>query len=265
LLSQSTRGDHPPFVILDGLPDTLSSTPVVGDARTGPGFALLASGKYSEGIAWLSQDHQGQAGGDASTTHFAQAQIAEAENRVSDARREYAAALNGTLAGRSPIYVAIGRLAQVEGDLPAATDALTRAVQLNPNDATMRQELATAYAAQGRTEDAFVELVAGLLVDPANASLHAAVGQLRLDSGHPDEAVPSFVRALDLNPSRYEVRYALATALTRLGRTDEARRQLEIFDRVRRQMLEQRRQGIQNDVEKEDSIRRGLPNPGGNR
>ena len=259
----TTTPASPPFASLDAVSD--AQTPVVGNARTGPGFALIAAAKYTEAVASLSTG-----AGDFTTpvdgplARFIQAQVDEKENRVSEARDGYTAALAGALTGRSVIYVAIGRLAEVEGDGPAAIDAFEHAVRLNPNEPLMRQELATALAAAGRRDAAFAELVAGLLVNPANAPLHAAIGQLRLDDNAPADAVPAFTRALELSPERYEVRYALAIALKRLGRNDDAALQLEQFERTRRQMLERRRRDIQSDVDKEETIRRGVSgNPGG--
>jgi tetratricopeptide (TPR) repeat protein len=263
-LTTAVRPETAPFLTLDAIPDTLVRTPVVGDARVAQAFGLIAAGKYSAAAAAFGHvDRSATASPDESPlTHFTRARANEAENRVSEARHEYAAALPGTLTGRSTIYVAIGRLAQVEGDQQGAVDAFTQAVRLNPNDPTMHQELAGAYAAHGLGDDAFAELIAGLLVDPASGTLHAAVGQLHLDTGHAEDAVPAFTRALELNPDRYEVRYALATALTRLGRSAEAAAQLELFERVRREMLDRRRQDIQHEIEKEDTIRRGLTTPG---
>jgi len=257
-----TRPAVPPFVTLDAIPDTWSHVPIVGDVRTGEAFALLAGGRYDEALARL---HSGAAEPVRQPPNplarFHQAQADERENRVSEAREGYLASLGGALAGRSSIYVAIARLAQVEGDVPGAVDAFKHAVSLNPNDQTMRQELATAYVAADRVEDAFAELVAGLLVNPVDATLHAAIGQLRLEDGHPGDAVPALTRALELSPDHYEVRYALATALSRLGKTDEAARQLELFERTRRERLDRRRQDIQNDVDKEDALRT-RSNPG---
>ena len=254
----------PPFEILDAIPDTLWKMPVVGDARTGPGFALLAAGKYTEAIASLSSIGEPEKGRiDGARARFLQAQQAEKDNRVSEARDGYTASLAGALAGRSFIYVAIGRLAQVEGDVPAAIEAFTQAVRLNPNEPLMRQELASAYAAAGRIDAAFAELVAGLLVDPGYAPLHIAIGQLRLDNGQPMDAIPALTRALELSPERYEVRYARSVALKRVGKVDEAAQELEQFERIRRQMLERRRNDIQADVDKEETIRRGLPSSPG--
>src|SRR3954469_5715966 len=264
LRSTATRPGTIPFVVTDALPDTALAGPVVGNASTGPAFALLASGNYSEALAQLSAvTPDGGRTLDGPLLRFAQAQEDEKENRIGEARQGYVAALAGTLAGRSAIYVAIGRLSQVEGDLPGAVDAFAHAVRLNPADQTVRQELASAWAASGRVDDSFAELVAGLLVNPANATLHAAIGQLRLDADHPADAIPAFVRALELNPAGYEVRYALASALTHVGKLDEAATQLAMFESARREMLERRRHDIQQDVDREEAIRRGLTRPGG--
>lgn len=266
LAAATTRPPTAPFVVLDVIPDTVSPTPVVGDGSTARAFGLLASGGYGDAIAMLSDLERAPAeDADAPLAHFLRAQADEAANRVAEARHEYAAALPGTLAGRSIIYVAIGRLALVEGLAAEAIEAFSHAVRLNPNDPVMHRELAGAYVAAGAADEALVELIAGLLIDPANAALHAAIGQLHLDDGRPADALPALGRALELNPSQYEVRYALANALARLGRTDEAARQLELFERVRRERLDRRRQDIQQDVEKEEAIRRGLADADGAR
>jgi tetratricopeptide (TPR) repeat protein len=183
----------------------------------------------------------------------------EAGNRVADARREYQAALAGALAGRSVLLVAIARLAQVEGDAAGAIDALAQAARINPNDPNVHKELAAAYAAEGRADDAFSELMAVVLIDRRDAQTHASIGQLYLDTGRNTDAVAAFGRALELRPAGYEVRYALATAHTRLGNTAEAARQLEIYDRLRREALEKRRRDIANEVEQEER-RRGKRN-----
>jgi predicted Zn-dependent protease len=97
--------------------------------------------------------------------------------------------------------------------------------------------------------------MAALLIDRRDAQAHASIGQLYLDTGRDADAVAAFDRALALRPDGYEVRYALATAYTRLGNTVEAARQLEIYDRFRREALEKRRRDIANEVEQEERKR----------
>src|SRR5262249_6908415 len=119
----------------------------------------------------------------------------------------------------------------------------------------IHRELAGAYTGDGRTDDAFSELVAALLIDPLDAQAHAAVGQLYLDTGRHADAIAAFRRALELQPSVFEVRYALATALARSGDAAEASRQFEAYEQQRRAALEQRRRDITTEVEREERAR----------
>jgi tetratricopeptide (TPR) repeat protein len=254
-----------PFVILGAIPDNLSRTPVVADGGTSEGFALLGANKYSDAVAVLTERSGIAPRGkpeDAPLAHFSRGQHAEAENRVADARHEYQAALAGAIAGRSVLLVGLARLAQVDGDPAGAIDALTQAARLNPNDPNIHKELASAYAAEGRGDDAFCELMAALLIDRRDAQAHASIGQLFANGGRDAEAVAAYNRALDLAPARYEIRYALAAAHRRLGNAAEAARQLDIFERARRQALERRRRDIANEVQQEEAARTGVPDRG---
>jgi len=175
---------------------------------------------------------------------FTRGQELEKANRVREARREFEAAVAGTLSGRNLLLAGIGRLAQVEGDFAGAINAFQRAVQLNPNDVNMHRELAFAYAAQGAVDQAFNELAAALLLNPRDAQTFADIGRLFLDAGRDADALPPLQRALALAPSRYETRYALATGLTRLGRTADAARELEAFQQAQRQAIDRQRRAF---------------------
>jgi hypothetical protein len=71
--------------------------------------------------------------------------------------------------------------------------------------------------------------------------------------------VNALEQALALKPAMYETHYAMATALTRLGRKDDAARELELFERGRTAAMERRRRDIAHDVDEEESVRRRLP------
>lgn len=256
LRTATARPSIAPFAVLDAVPDTLSPAPVVGDDLTARGFELLAAGKYTAGVAELRDVPQDAARtADAPAAQFARAREDEAHNRVPDAKREYRNALRGTLTGRSGILVAIARLAQVDGNLDEAIDAFRQAVRLAPNDPILHRELASAYSADGRTEDALCELVAALLIDPLDPQAHAAIGQVYIDTAQYADAVAALNRALELRPAGFEVRYALATALTRAGNASEASRQFELYERERRESLERRRRAIANEVDREERAR----------
>jgi tetratricopeptide (TPR) repeat protein len=251
-----------PFVSLGAIPDSLARSPIVGDSTTTEAFTLLTQARFTEAIAALRQPRGSatSAGADVPLLHFLRAQQDERMGDIASARQHYQQALAGALLGRGAIYVAIARLAQVEGDTTAAVDALTSAARLNPNDPYLHKELAAALASQGRVDDAFCELMATLLIDPADAHAHATMGQLFLDAERDREAVRAFSRALELRPDAFEVRYGLATALARLGNAAESARQFEQFERARREAQERRRRDIASDV---DSQTAPLAQPAG--
>ena len=138
-------------------------------------------------------------------------------------------------------------------------------MRLNPNDAYLHKELAAAHASQGHVDDAFCELMAALLIDSGDAHAHATIGQLFLDAERHGDAVRAFTRTLELKPDAFEARYGLATALARLGKAEEAARQLELFERERRKAQEQRRRDIADGVEQNDALRLGPAGQGGAR
>jgi tetratricopeptide (TPR) repeat protein len=265
-LTTATSPPAPPFPVLDAVPDSWSRAPVVGNAALGPAFAALATARYSDAVAALDRVDPSRLGiDDGARERFSRAQRDEAANRVAAARQGYQAALEGTLAGRSTLLVGMARLAQVEGDTAAAIGAFRQAVRLAPNDGTAHKELASAYAADARHEEAFGELIAALLIDARDAQAHAAIGALFIDAGRDGEAVGALTRALELAPARHEPRYALARALTRLGRSDEAAQQLALFEQARRAALERRRRDIADEVEREEAARASRPPEGGRR
>jgi len=240
-LSGNQRQPSPPFLTLGLVPDTLSPTPIAGDGRLSRVFAHLASGRLDDATAALRDGGPAASEGDSALDRIARGGTAEREGRLSDARREYAAALEGMLSGRHAVYVGIARLAQVDGELDAAIDAFAQAVRLSPNDPVLRREFAGAFVAAGRFDDAFAEFVAALLIAPNDADVLAAVGQMFTDSDRPGDAIAPLRRALAVKADRFQTHYALAVALSRAGQADEAAREFERFERLSHQALEERR------------------------
>jgi tetratricopeptide (TPR) repeat protein len=228
----------------DVIPDTFSPLPIAGDGRLDRVFALLAAGKLDEATAALGDDRPAASPDDSARARIARAGVAEREGRLSDARRDYTAAIEGTLSGRHALYVAIGRLAQVDGDSEAAIDAFAHAVRLNPGSPVLRRELGSALVAGGRFEEAFTELVIALLASPQDAEVLAAIGQLFLDADRAEDAIAPLRGALAVKADRFQTHYALAVALSRTGRTDEAKQEFERFERLSRQAIDERRRTV---------------------
>lgn len=177
-------------------------------------------------------------------------------NRFADARRELELATPGAVDGRGSLYAWIGRLAANTADFDGAAEAFARAVNARPNDPVVHKYLAGALLHLDRADEAFVELVASLLIDPSDADAHAGIGQIHLNAGRDDEAIPALRRAAELRPDHTEARYALATALMRLGHTQEANREFEQVEQAQRQSLADRRRSMSVDVLKEEAALR---------
>jgi tetratricopeptide (TPR) repeat protein len=183
----------------------------------------------------------------------------ERVNRFADARREYEQAVTAAVAGRSQLLGIVGRLASAAADGPGAIDALTRAVASDPGNPQWHRLLAGAYLLEDRPDDAMAEFMEALRIDPRDADAHLGVGQIHLNAGRNAEAVDALRRAAALKPDSTDAAYALATALTRLGKPSEAAPYFERVEQAQRQRLAERRRQLLLDIQREEAARGGSP------
>ena len=180
----------------------------------------------------------------------------ERVNRYAEARHEIELAAAASVAGESLLHATAGRSALSAADLPGAVNAYTRAVSADPNDPAMHKFLAAALVQQDRSGEAFAEFVAALLIDPQDGEAHAGIGQIHLNAERYPDAVDALRRALELAPGNIDARYAIATALERLGRTEEAAQHFARVEQTQRQMLADRRRTMSLGVLKEEAALR---------
>jgi len=77
-----------------------------------------------------------------------------------------------------------------------------------------------------------------LELDPKLAEAHLQLGNLYSDQSKYPEAVPEYVRALELNPDLADAHYRLGQAYVRTGQKESAQEQLQVYQRIREQHLE---------------------------
>lgn len=188
--------------------------------------------------------------------HWSLASSHERVNRFADARVEYERAAAAAIVGEHQLLGAVGRLAAGAADVPGAIDAFARAVSAEPNDAAMHRSLAGALVQQDRGDEALAEFIAAMLIDPRDAPAHGGIGQVHLNAGRLTEAVNVLQRAVDIAPANNEARYTLATALARLGRTDEAATHFARVEQEQRQMVADSRRILSHDTLKEEAALR---------
>lgn len=91
-----------------------------------------------------------------------------------------------------------GVTAMKAGDLSAAVPALERAVAMHRSNAAYRRVLARAYRADGRLDDAAVELEHALWLEPDHAETVIGLGLVHIAKGDKDSGVPLCRRGIVL-------------------------------------------------------------------
>jgi tetratricopeptide (TPR) repeat protein len=142
------------------------------------------------------------------------------------------------LAGRSELYRAVARLAQLNLDYDAAAGLLEHAVAVTPNNAAAHQALGRAYLEDGRETEGYAELVVALLIDPDAVSTLTELGRLHLSAGRAVRATDVLERAVAVEPTNALAVQALAAALVRAGRLDEGKRRLEESEQLQARAVE---------------------------
>jgi tetratricopeptide (TPR) repeat protein len=131
------------------------------------------------------------------------------------------------------VHQAVATLALVQLDAAGAAAAVERRVQEDLNDASAHRDLASVYTKQGRQDEAFAELAIAAWLDPDDPLTLVALGRSLMADRRDEDAVAALERAVKLQPDLREARYALAQALTRAGRSTDARTHLLEFERQR--------------------------------
>jgi tetratricopeptide (TPR) repeat protein len=142
-----------------------------------------------------------------------------------------AAALQPLL-GLNSVFQTLGALRRSQQDYDGAVDAFSRRVAIVPNDARAHHELAEMYFRKGLLAEALAEHTAALMIDPARPESLVGVAQIRVREARFDDAATAARRAIAFDSAHKEARYVLATALLRLGRTDEGNRELQEYQRL---------------------------------
>ena len=113
-------------------------------------------------------------------------------------------------------WFSLGNVYYRRGDFTAALGYFTRALALKPDYDLALINMANAYRALGRDDDALAGYEHYLRVDPKNAWVHYQAGEIHLDRGALERASEYFQQALAIDPKVAAARVALgAMAITR--------------------------------------------------
>lgn len=177
---------------------------------------------------------------------WALADVYDALDRGPEAIATLEAAASLTVpAGKAPLYWRIAELAHRHQEYETVAAALSRRARLLPNEPIAHKDLGMAYSRAGRNDEALIELLMASLLGHDDAEMLGTIGQVHLTAGRFEAAEVALRRAIALDPRLPQARYALGSTLQRLGRSAEAKEQLDEFQRLQTAALEEQRRAFE--------------------
>jgi tetratricopeptide (TPR) repeat protein len=164
------------------------------------------------------------------------------------------AATKPVVAGLARLHAIIGQAYHAQFDLDAAAAAYRLRVRIAPNDRDAHFDLGEVYRAQDKLDEARVEYLAAALLDPTSAKVFGMLGQVEAAAGRDEAAVVMLRRAVTLDAELLEARYALSRALLRLGRSDEARQELQAYEQAQARAMDEQRRQFRDNQQKIDEV-----------
>ena len=132
-----------------------------------------------------------------------------------------------------------------KGDLEGALNAFTRAIEINPNLATARNNLGVLYYNRGEKDKALNQYQQGAQLAPENITFQKNLADFYyVEQGRVEEAMQIYVKVLNTNPEDIETLLALAHICVTLEKFDDARYffsrilQIEFGNKDAREFLE---------------------------
>jgi tetratricopeptide (TPR) repeat protein len=105
---------------------------------------------------------------------------------------------------------------------------------LTPNDFYAHMQLGKLFLERGELERALMHLQASKQTDLTSAAVHVYLSRVHLASDELELALKAAEEAIRLEPAGATPHYQLGQVLSRLGRMDEARRELATFEKHRK-------------------------------
>jgi len=97
-----------------------------------------------------------------------------------------------------------------------------RALQIEPNEATIHGSLGSALMKIGQTKAALTHFQQSLEINPKQASVHSSLGVALLETGRAEESLAHLQTAVKIDPADADAHYNLGNTFLHLGRANEA-------------------------------------------
>ena len=119
-------------------------------------------------------------------------------------------------------YKALGTAYAEEGRLDEAIQSFLTALRLNENYAKVHTNLGVAYYKKGTTAQAISEFKRAIEINERDALAYYNLANIFTDQGHWEDAIEAYQKAAEILPAEPTIRHNLAYALNRKGMRQEA-------------------------------------------
>ncbi len=116
----------------------------------------------------------------------------------------------------------LGEAVYKQGKAEEAIAHFRRALQIQPNEATINGSLGVALLTTGQRDEAMARLRASLQINPNQASIQSSLGVALLEAGQAEESLAHLRTAVALAPDDGDAHYNLGNTLREMGRAKEA-------------------------------------------
>ncbi|MGA2945847.1 MAG: tetratricopeptide repeat protein [Candidatus Sulfotelmatobacter sp.] len=160
--------------------------------------------------------------------HFAAGMLLERENKFADAEQEYKQAL-ALDPGSSDAAIALANLSMRGRRFPEAENYLRRLLAEHPysapESAAVEIQLGRVLAAEGKTDEAILMIVAGIKLAPGDEAAQRDLAELYVAAGKNDLAESSYRALVAAHPNDAELHRSLGQALLRQKKFPEAQQE----------------------------------------
>jgi len=165
------------------------------------------------------------------------AEIFETQNRFAEASAEYRKAI-----AKNPqavnLHFRLGRAILLESHDPQALAQAQKEFEnelaLNPGDAAAEFQIGQILNASNKTNEALVHFQKALDLSPNFVEAALAIGKIRVQAKEYSSAIPLLERVVALQPGSEGGHYNLMLAYRNSGRTDRAREEQQVLEKLQR-------------------------------
>lgn len=126
----------------------------------------------------------------------------------------------------------LGQQAIFRGRLDEGIALTRRELEINPSDAMAYYQLGDALGRQLKWDESIDALQQSLWLNPFYSGPFILLGKAYMKKGQPSTAEGMLRKAIEYDPNNRTAHYMLAQVLQQLGRTEEAKREFEIAEKL---------------------------------